>query len=95
MEDNKLIHLYCSPEGDNELEIGWSIYHFLLPGTRFGAEFPCPAGTFSNRTGNVRWEVCEPCPEGHYCPAGTSVPKKCPRGSYFDETRAKVRKGIF
>ena len=65
-------------------------YHSL--GTRYGTEFPCPAGTFSNRTGNVRREACEDCLEGHYCPRGTSVPKECPRGSYFDEKKAKVKK---
>jgi hypothetical protein len=78
---------------DKELEIKQhQITKISLLGTRYGTEFPCPAGTFSNRTGNVRWEVCEECPEGHYCPAETSVPKKCPRGLYFDGKGAKVWK---
>ena len=51
-------------------------------GTKFANEFPCRAGTYSNRTGNVRWEVCEDCFEGHYCPQGTSNPIACPKGRY-------------
>ncbi|KAF1404206.1 hypothetical protein FQV23_0001057, partial [Spheniscus humboldti] len=25
-----------------------------------------------------------PCPPGHFCPAGTSIPQQCPMGTYSD-----------
>lgn len=28
------------------------------------------------------------CPSGHWCPLGTSEPRKCPPGTYFNETGA-------
>ena len=28
------------------------------------------------------------CPRGHWCPLGTSTPKKCPPGTYFNATGA-------
>lgn len=40
---------------------------------------PCPAGTFMSTTG-----ICQQCPGGHYCPAGTSswAQLNCGRGNY-------------
>ena len=51
---------------------------------------PCDAGYFcvegaavadpkDNITGGI-------CPKGHYCPAGTYDPQKCPQGSYSNST---------
>ena len=59
-------------------------------GTKYGTEFPCAAGTYTNRSGIIRWEQCENCPEGHYCPQGTAVPKKCPKGKYYDKLSGKA-----
>ena len=67
------------------------IYLFPFLATQRATQFPCAPGTYSNKTGNVRWEQCEACPEGHYCPQGTSVPKECPKGTYYDVLGAKVR----
>ena len=41
----------------------------------------CPAGSFTTSTGSVS---CQPCPGGHYCPAGTSswARLNCGRGNY-------------
>lgn len=61
-------------------------------GTKRGTEFPCPAGTYNNRTGLERKEDCVPCITGHYCPQGTTNPKQCPRGTFNDVLSAKVPK---
>lgn len=66
----------------------------IISGTRYATEHPCSAGTYSNRPGNERWEVCEACTKGRYCPKGSSNPTKCPRGFYRDETKGKEL-GIF
>lgn len=69
---------------------------FFTPclGTKRGTEFPCPAGTYNNRTGLERKEDCVPCITGHYCPQGTTNPKQCPRGTFNDVLSAKVLKKI-
>ena len=38
-----------------------------------------------NPVGEVYGDVC---PRGHYCPAGTTTPFKCPPGTYNNKTRA-------
>ena len=44
----------------------------------------CPAGTVSARVGAVGVEECEgtACPEGYWCPAGTSEARKCEMNYY-------------
>ncbi|XP_070551430.1 uncharacterized protein [Ptychodera flava] len=64
--------------------------HYCPPGTQWDTQYPCRAGTFSNREGNVRWEVCEPCTEGHYCPQGSSLPTPCPAGTFRDELEGET-----
>ena len=65
---------------------------FVCPkGTKRGTEFPCPAGTYNNRTGLERKEDCVPCTTGHYCPQGTTDPIECPRGTFNDVLSAKVQ----
>ncbi len=67
-----------------------SILHILSTATRFGKEHPCAAGTYTNHTGIVRWERCDQCPEGHYCPKGTAIPKACPKGKYYNKISGKA-----
>ncbi|KAM6987470.1 uncharacterized protein LKV04_010315 [Tautogolabrus adspersus] len=61
---------------------------------------PCPSGTYQDRDKQAACTVCEagyycdmrlanasvqrPCPEGHYCPAGTALATQypCPMGSF-------------
>ncbi|XP_070552128.1 fibrillin-2-like [Ptychodera flava] len=60
---------------------------------------PCAYGTFMNHTHASECYTCiegwycvdgdlvRPCPEGHYCPAGTGMDwQSCPRGTYSNET---------
>ncbi|KAG9482440.1 hypothetical protein GDO78_011238 [Eleutherodactylus coqui] len=53
---------------------------------------PCPAGSYSNTSGNVGPEACVPCesellcPVGHHCPPGSSEPRACPMGQFQDKT---------
>lgn len=42
-----------------------------------GVNFPNPDGNFSTGVGGA-------CPQGSYCPEGTSLPWSCPRGTYSD-----------
>ncbi|KAJ8368244.1 hypothetical protein SKAU_G00082720 [Synaphobranchus kaupii] len=49
--------------------------HYCPPGAKSGAEFPCPAGTFSDQTGVSSADQCAPCPPGKYCSsAGLAAP---------------------
>ena len=49
----------------------------------------CPAGFYcDNSLGNITSPTNYPCPEGHYCLAGTMWDKQypCPAGTYNDQT---------
>ena len=50
----------------------------LSTGTPRGDKNPCTAGSYSNNTANYKWEQCEKCPEGHYCPVASVLPTPCP-----------------
>lgn len=60
--------------------------YYCPAGTKFGDEFPCPAGTYSPETvSGVRDSVstgCLLCTNGSYCLQGFTVPLPCPRGFY-------------
>lgn len=45
--------------------------------TSLGVNFPNPDGNFSTGVGGA-------CPQGSYCPEGTSLPLSCPIGTYSD-----------
>lgn len=47
--------------------------HYCPKNTSLANQYPCPAGTYSNVTGNTKIEDCKPCPPGRYCP----IPGKC------------------
>lgn len=42
-----------------------------------GASVPNPSGATNTSSGG-------PCPPGHFCPVGTSIPQRCPVGTYSD-----------
>ena len=54
----------------------------LAVGTRYSGEFPCPAGTYFNLTGNIRIQNCIPCIRGHYCREGSALPTPCQAGTF-------------
>ncbi|XP_038155551.1 uncharacterized protein LOC119792815 [Cyprinodon tularosa] len=41
--------------------------------------FLCPSGHFCNKIGT---DLPIPCPQGFYCPDGSSTPRPCPEGTY-------------
>lgn len=41
--------------------------YYCLPGTKAGNEYPCPVGTYSNKTGLRNPRECLPCPGGTFC----------------------------
>ncbi|XP_062995580.1 multiple epidermal growth factor-like domains protein 6 [Elgaria multicarinata webbii] len=63
--------------------------HFCPEGTQTSTQFPCPAGSYSNRLGNDNIDDCIACPSGAYCPEGTAKPALCPPGTYCSEQGAK------
>nr|XP_011722872.1 signal peptide, CUB and EGF-like domain-containing protein 3 isoform X2 [Macaca nemestrina] len=64
--------------------------HYCPRGTKWGTQFPCPAGTYSSQTGNSQLEDCLPCPPGAFCPSGVPEPELCPRGTYHQGPAAKL-----
>ncbi|XP_061734344.1 neurogenic locus notch homolog protein 3-like [Nerophis ophidion] len=56
--------------------------HYCPEGTAYGTQFPCPAGMYSLHMGNRQKEDCLPCPEGSFCPEGTSKPGPCPPATF-------------
>lgn len=54
-----------------------SLRILLLYLPRAGASVPNPSGATNTSSGG-------PCPPGHFCPAGTSIPQRCPVGTYSD-----------
>ena len=64
--------------------------HYSSSGTRQANEFQCPAGSYSDRSGNVRIQDCFECIAGHYCPAGSVLPTACLPGTYSDALGAQV-----
>uniref|UniRef100_A0AAV2J154 Uncharacterized protein n=1 Tax=Knipowitschia caucasica TaxID=637954 RepID=A0AAV2J154_KNICA len=56
--------------------------HYCPEGTAYGSQFPCPVGTYSIQMGNRHIDDCVICPEGFFCPEGTSKPSPCPRATY-------------
>lgn len=60
-------------------------------GTKIPNEFPCPAGTYSDRSGNVRIQDCLQCTVGHYCPAGSVLPSPCLPGTYSNRLGVQVQ----
>ena len=43
--------------------------YFYSAGTRYHNEYPCPIGTYNNRTGLQSDNQCTPCTAGYYCPS--------------------------
>ena len=67
--------------------------HFCPPGTKFSVEYPCPVGTFSNRTNLKASNECVPCLAGHYCnaPGITEPTDFCDPGYYCISGAKSVR----
>lgn len=55
----------------------WAANMILNFSTSLGVNFPNPDGNFSTGVGGA-------CPQGSYCPEGTSLPLSCPIGTYSD-----------
>ncbi|XP_041098352.1 SCO-spondin [Polyodon spathula] len=58
------------------------------------AGYFCLAGmNFRNPDGNISTGVGGPCPRGHYCPAGTSLPVPCPLGTFSSRLHVEEESG--
>ncbi|CAK8677709.1 unnamed protein product [Clavelina lepadiformis] len=64
--------------------------YYCPAGTQYAKQYPCSSGSYSNMTGNVRWEDCDDCIEGHYCTAGLEAPIACPPGTFNDASGSKA-----
>ena len=51
---------------------------------------PCPAGTWSDRTGLKSAEECDPCPVGSWCSGGSVI--SCPKDTFNNRT-SQVNQG--
>lgn len=61
--------------------------HYCPLGTKNMIQFPCPGGTYNNKTMQMSLESgCgQLCPSGYYCPEGSASPTACPAGFYCPE----------
>ena len=58
--------------------------YYCPQATQYATQFPCPAGTFSNRTNLQNVTQCTTCLAGQYClTAGLIHPTGLCRGGYF------------
>ncbi|XP_068098133.1 platelet endothelial aggregation receptor 1-like [Hyperolius riggenbachi] len=65
---------YCGP-GEDLDGVERGVYmprdcpagYYCVQGTEFGQQHPCPAGTYSDRTGLISSAGCSPCPGGWFC----------------------------
>ena len=83
--------------------ISFAVNNLTSPSGPCGAGFYCTSGaTSSNPTmlnnqqcpnGTVHPIIGDICPDGHYCPEGTSNPIGCPAGTYQDLTNQDHCKG--
>lgn len=57
----------------------------LLLGTRYGTEYPCPAGTYRTATGAQAVADCQACPGGYFCDeqGQTDYTKSCTAGYLY------------
>ena len=56
---------------------------FLCLGTPSPTKFPCPPGTFTNRSDLYMESQCTDCYQQWYCPGGEAAPRdRCPPGYY-------------
>ncbi len=60
--------------------------HFCPEGTRSAFENPCPQGTFTAALASTHIQNCTGCPQGFYCPQGSTGPVPCPEGTYNPTT---------
>jgi len=64
---------YCPDEAMTNY-LGWHCApgHYCPAGSTLADEFPCPAGTYSDRVNLHDKTHCDPCPRGFTCAAGTT-----------------------
>lgn len=78
-----IIGYYC----DNSIEAIGDLTNYTCPlgqycpgQTEYGNQYPCPSGTFNNRSGMVNETDCQQCTPGYYC-QNTGLPE--PQGLCF------------
>jgi hypothetical protein len=52
-----------------------------------GSAYPCPVGTYGNRTGLATASCSDSCRSGQYCDIGSVVPTICDKGFYCPDGR--------
>lgn len=81
---------YCPDNTADTNPIECPIGYFCLQGAHSFDANPCPAGTYSDTTGNRHDSNCTVCPPGHYCPIISIAPTPCPVGTYNPDQRGSL-----
>ena len=65
--------------------------YYCLDGTQYSEQYPCPAGTYNNKTQKAHASSCVPCSGGTYCEGqGNSLPTGPCSAGYFCGVGASV-----
>ncbi|EGD79005.1 hypothetical protein PTSG_01976 [Salpingoeca rosetta] len=78
---------YCPAESSEPVPCAAGFYN-ALPASDDPTDCSiCPAGYWCRYEGTSDFSDV-PCPQGYYCPVGTTTPRACPPGTWSNETAA-------
>nr|CCA16646.1 conserved hypothetical protein [Albugo laibachii Nc14] len=79
---------YCVG-GKEEIDGPCAAGHYCPEKTSSATRFPCPSGSYTERTNISQPEECEACPIGAYCPQGADRPIPCRPGTFAERQRTR------
>lgn len=68
------MHLQVGTGGNQKAPVLCAPGHYCPAGTATPDQYPCAAGTYSNKTNLKEQDECTPCERGWYCLEGSTTP---------------------
>ena len=76
--------------GVQKQPVACAMGHYCPAGTASPTQYPCAAGSWTNRTNLKAQEECTPCPRGWFCLEGSSTPTaECFPGHWCPESMSQ------